>query len=123
MLVLYRDARRVAAARKSLSPAIFPVVMEMLESRRLFSVSFDQGLLSVTGTNVSDVIGVRLRYERVEGHNLTMARVIVNGRAKTYGSVSALVVDGRGGNDDINVLSDALPPGWRAIDTTLLGGD
>jgi Ca2+-binding RTX toxin-like protein len=97
--------------------------MEMLESRRLFSVTFDQGVLDVTGTNVADLIGVRLRYERVDGHNVTMARVTVNGRSKTYGSVTSLVVDGRGGNDTITVSSDALPAGWRAIDTTLLGGD
>jgi hypothetical protein len=119
MLVLYRAT---AAARKTLDHATLPVVMELLESRRFMSVTFEDGLLSVVGTNQADVFRVSSRTSAATGTTSPWPGLTVNGRTKTYGSVLGLAIDARGGNDNIQIFAEATPAGRRTVDTTLLGG-
>ena len=102
--------------RQSTTP--LPVVSEILEKRRLLSVTLDSsGHLNVKGDNTSEVITVRrdvIDTSKLDVvHNgLVVARV-------TLSKVKAVKIDAKGGNDRVTI--DTSVP--DTIPTTLTGSD
>jgi Ca2+-binding RTX toxin-like protein len=84
---------------------------ESLESRRLLSVSLEDGVLTVTGTEDADQLGL--------GRNQTQIVVNDNGTTSTWNptEVTSIVVLGLGGNDQIAVRAAMGRP------VTLDGGE
>ena len=91
-------------------------MVEVLESRRLLSASLSGGVLTITGTEASDVLEVQLRSEDNE------LRVQDNGRETEFplGSVQKIVINGLGGNDFIEYSGR---DGGLAIPGELSGGN
>jgi Ca2+-binding RTX toxin-like protein len=84
--------------------------LESLESRRLLSVTLEEGVLTVTGTEAADQLGL--------GRNDTSIVVNDNGTSSTWNpaEVTSIVVNGLGGDDTIAVRAPLNKP------TTLDGG-
>ena len=75
-----------------------------LESRRLLSVTLDDGVLTVTGTDLDDQLGV--------GRSPTMIVVNDNGTSSEWDPalVDSIVVNGLSGNDLIGVMRPVHKP-------------
>lgn len=78
--------------------------LESLESRRLLSVTLEQGVLTVTGTEVADQLAV--------GRNQTMIVVNDNGTASQWNptEVTSIVVNGLDGADQIAIMPGVFKP-------------
>ena len=85
----------IRTAAPAAAPA--PAAIENLEPRRLLAVTLDNGVLTVTGFNAADRIEIQRRADDGE------VRVEHNGQEFDFpiGSVTRVVVNGRGGNDFI----------------------
>ncbi|MBC8105610.1 MAG: hypothetical protein H7Z14_03390 [Anaerolineae bacterium] len=83
---------------------MFDASLESLESRRLLSVTLEQGVLTVTGTEQADQLAV--------GRNQTMIVVNDNGTASQWNpaEVTSIVVNGLDGNDQIAILPGVIKP-------------
>jgi len=75
-----------------------------LESRRLLSVTLEAGVLTVTGTDAADQLGV--------GRSATMIVVNDNGTSSEWdpAQVQSIVVNGLGGNDQVTVVRPVGKP-------------
>lgn len=84
---------------------------ESLETRQLMSASLVNGILTVTGTNLADILAV--------SQDATRVRVNDNGAVRTFAlaSVKSVVVDGLAGNDQLLGRSNLQKP------LTLRGGE
>jgi Ca2+-binding RTX toxin-like protein len=78
--------------------------LETLESRRLLSVTLDDGVLTVTGTEQDDQLGV--------GRSPTMIVVNDNGTSSEWDPalVQSIVVNALGGNDQVAVVRPVMKP-------------
>src|SRR5688572_26033400 len=78
--------------------------LESLESRRLLTVTLDNGVLTVTGTEQDDQLGV--------GRNMTMIVVNDNGTSSEWNpaQVESIVVNALGGNDQVAVMRPVAKP-------------
>jgi len=79
-------------------------MFETLESRRLFSVTLTDGVLTVTGTESADQL--------VVGRNDTMIVVNDNGTASQWNpaEVSSIAINGLGSDDQIGVRPGVFKP-------------
>lgn len=117
---------RLIYRKRRLADAVRPVV-EGLEQRQLLSVTLDQdtGILSITGTDESDVIVVR------PAANRDNIRVQVNGEKAFFAKadVKGITVDAGAGNDYVSIFQVGgrieIPAtiSGGAGDDTLAGGD
>lgn len=107
--------KRFTRRQDCLNSAVRPVV-EALENRQLLSVSLDDGVLAITGTEGADTISVRPAVRFAD-----KLRVSVNGSHKLVDRalVHGILVNALGGDDWVAVegMGDRL-----AIPATLLGG-
>jgi Ca2+-binding RTX toxin-like protein len=78
--------------------------LESLESRRLFTVTLTDGVLTVTGTENADQL--------VVGRNETMIVVNDNGTASQWNpaDVNSIAINGLGGDDQIGVRPGLVKP-------------
>ena len=93
---------------------------ESLERRQMLAadVDFDGGLLLITGGEKADKI--------VISAGAQPGTVVVRGVAKrsvSFSGVNAIVVDARGGNDDIRIGSNILDTGGALIGVTVNAGN
>lgn len=79
-------------------------MFDLLESRRLFSVTLTNGVLTVTGTEDADQLAV--------GRTDTMIVVNDNGTASSWNpaEVMSIAVNGLGGNDEIGIRPGVFKP-------------
>jgi Ca2+-binding RTX toxin-like protein len=110
------------------------LAFESLESRKLLSansMTLSGGVLKIRGTNHADTIDVA---RATSGPNAGMVQVTLNGKQKFFnydytgsstGSITGVIINGRGGNDQIsiadNVYFPALIDGGRGNDTISSG--
>ena len=75
-----------------------------LESRRLLSVTLEAGVLTVTGTDAADQLGV--------GRNMTMIVVNDNGTSSEWNpaDVTSIVINALGGDDRVTVARPVAKP-------------
>ncbi|CAN5647744.1 hypothetical protein BH09PLA1_BH09PLA1_06260 [soil metagenome] len=78
--------------------------LESLEARKLFSVTLENGVLTVTGTEEPDQL--------IVGRNQAMIVVNDNGTASTWNpaEVMSIAVNGLGGNDTIGIMPGVFKP-------------
>ncbi len=78
--------------------------LELLESRRLLSVTLEAGVLTVTGTEQADQLAV--------GRSTTMIVVNDNGTSSEWdpAQVQSIVVNALGGNDQVGVMRPVMKP-------------
>jgi subtilase family serine protease len=91
-------------------------ILETLEHRTLLSVNLANGLLSITGTEGGDKIGVRAAPDNT-------FRVAINKQVSFFNrdDVSGIFVDAQGGDDRVEIQRGG-PDGTVNIPATLLGG-
>src|SRR5215213_5803368 len=79
-------------------------MFEQLESRKLFSVTLVDGVLTVTGTADADQL--------IVGRSETMIVVNDNGTASNWNpaEVMSIAINGLAGNDDIGVRPGVIKP-------------
>jgi len=79
-------------------------MLESLESRRLLTVTLEAGVLTVTGTDNADTLGV--------GRNATMIVVNDNGTSSEWNpaDVTSIVINALGGNDQVAVMRPIAKP-------------
>ena len=79
-------------------------MLQSLESRRMLSVTLEAGVLTVTGTENADQLGV--------GRNMTMIVVSDNGTTSEWDPalVESIVINALGGNDQVAVVRPIAKP-------------
>src|SRR5207248_3054551 len=76
-------------------------VLELLERRRLLSMTLENGLLTITGTDESECFDLEYREGKLEvwhqrGENDATAQTVEMGE---FAGVQAISIDAKGGND------------------------
>src|SRR5688500_724275 len=105
-------------------PGLSPALAEALEWRRLLTVSFSAGVITVNGTSLGDTI---IAYqELVPGTTTKQVRILDNGAPSAwFTGVTQINVNGFGGGDDIVIeTDDNHPNGTLGVDanTRILAG-
>jgi hypothetical protein len=114
------NATNVLASRKTLAPA--PRMLEQLEARQLLSVSMQDGVVLVTGTDAPDSVQI---LATTVGAQPTLTVELWTGDQGTVANfplsqVKGVKVDGLGGNDQLFVDRSAYED--VVIPVTLFGG-
>jgi Ca2+-binding RTX toxin-like protein len=96
-----------------------PAFFEPLEKRQMMSATLKNGVLTVEGTEMPDVIAV--------SQDAKYVRVNENGKVTPFavGSVKSVVINARGGNDQLLGRTNLTKPmtlRGGAGDDTLVGG-
>jgi Ca2+-binding RTX toxin-like protein len=96
-------------------------MFESLEWRRLFSISFQDGTLTLTGTRGADSISAGFGGFRGD---VRMSRVIVNGTSQLFreSSIKRIIVDAGAGDDLVRVEGPACTIIGGGGNDTLSGG-
>src|SRR5258706_11428555 len=103
------------------------VVMEALERRRLFSLSVQDGIITIVGTDAGDQVYIRgSHYDVNTGHGLVTSKelVIFEPGSDIFhhfdaSQIHGIRVEGGGGDDRLTVYD---PDDDRYFPITLLGG-
>ena len=97
-------------------------VLELLERRRLLSMTLENGLLTITGTDDSECFGLyylgndRLEASRYVGEDDSSAQAAEAGQ---FSGVQSIQIDAKGGNDRVFYALGAQRP---QVPMTLIGG-
>jgi len=92
---------------------------EMLESRRLLSATLEAGVLTITGTEASDLIA--LEAGLIAG-DVVVANAPGVDAGTLFSGVTAIQINALGGNDRINLAADVLALDGTAMDATIDAG-